>query len=205
MVIHNNNNNSRLAQNPNYNTGYQMHGTQLDDMNSFDAHSAMDFSKDGEDSYDDRSYKGGSSLSSNVSDSNDSMVEAKGKRKTKGVGCYTYLKILNGLLYLGTLFIAIAYYTTSKYTSKFVYYAFFGLLVTRPAVIGFYSFVVILLEVIRRKSKASKPWKKSKKDKKKSKKQHHERDLSESQEASEGDGSESESAEQSAVDMRDSD
>ena len=95
------------------------------------------------------------------------------------MGCYTYLKLLNGMLYLGTLFLAISYYMTTKYTSKFVYYAFFGLLVTRPAMIGFYSLVVILLEVVRRKSKASKPWKKQKKNKKHG--VSHSDDMSESQ------------------------
>ena len=115
----------------------------------------MDFSHDGMDiSHDERSDRGESQ-----SDSDQSTVTAKGK-KSKGVGCYAYLKMLNGILYLGTLSLAFAYYTTTKYTSKFVYYTFFGLLVARPALIVFYSMIVILLEVTRRRSKASEPWKK---------------------------------------------
>ena len=127
----------------------------------YDDASVMDFSQDGMDEYrgDQNQSDYGSSQSS---DSNDSTIAAKSKKRSSKLGCYTYLKILNGMLYLGTLFVAFAYFTTTKYTSKFVYYTFYGLLVTRPALIVFYSLIVILLEITRRKSKASKPWKKKK-------------------------------------------
>ena len=74
---------------------------------------------------------------------------------------------------------------TSKYNTKFVYNAFFGILVARPALIVLYSIAAILIEMVRRQSKAAKPWKK------KSSKvaDSGPSDISESQEASDGDES----------------
>ena len=93
-----------------------------------------------------------SGSAASMSDPNDSSssVEAKSRKEPKDMGFYTYLKMLNTLLYIATLFLAINYYTNTKYTSKFIYYTFFGLLVTRPALITFYSLIVILLEAVRR-------------------------------------------------------
>ena len=137
-----------------------------DDMNN------MNISNDGS------HYRG-----SSPSDSDSSTIDVKGKKSSKGIGCYAYLKMLNSMLYLATLLLAFAYYTTTKYTSMFVYNMFFGLLVTRPAVIIFYSMIIILLECCRRSSKASKPWKKKKDGTK------HNSDMSSSSAASEGDES----------------
>ena len=92
-----------------------------------------------------------------------SGIEFKGRKDKKGMGVYTYLKIANNLLYVVTLFLAINYYTNSKYTSKFVYYAFLGLLVIRPILIVLYSLIAILIEAVRRQSDVSKPWKQAKK------------------------------------------
>ena len=64
---------------------------------------------------------------------------------------------------VATLFLAINYYTNSKYTSKFVYYAFLGLLLIRPILIVLYSLIAILIEAVRRQSDVSKPWKQAKK------------------------------------------
>ena len=138
--------------------------------------------------YSDHEDSGSAASMSDAHDSS-STIEAKGRKNPKDVGVYTYLKILNTLLYVATLFLAINYYTNSKYTSKFVYYAFFGLLVTRPILIAFYSLVVILIEGVRRSSRVSKPWKPQKNHSDSDKKRAS--DLSESQEASEGDESES--------------
>ena len=122
-----------------------------------------------------------------ISDGHDSAstVEFKGRKDKKGMGVYTYLKIANNLLYVATLFLAINYYTNSKYTSKFVYYAFLGLLVIRPILIVLYSLIAILIEAVRRQSDVSKPWKQ---EKKRHRQEYaHKKnvsDLSESQEAS---------------------
>ena len=88
---------------------------------------------------------------------------------------------------MATLFLAINYYMTTKYNTKFVYNAFFGILVARPALIILYSIAAILIEMVRRQSKTAKPWKK------KSSKVSDSgpSDISESQEASDGDESES--------------
>ena len=125
--------------------------------------------------------RGGSS----VSDSNDSTVRVKGKKDKGGLGgFYFYLKILNNLLYIATLFLAINYYMKSKYTTKFVSNAFFLILVARPALILLYSISAILIEMVRRQSKSAKPWKKKSKGG-----ESGPSDISESQEASEGDES----------------
>ena len=103
-----------------------------------------------------------SASAASISDANDSSsgsIAAKGRKDKKGMGAYTYLKIANNLLYVVTLFLAINYYTNTKYTSKFVYYAFFGLLVIRPILIVLYSLIAILIEAVRRQSDVSKPWK----------------------------------------------
>ena len=63
------------------------------------------------------------------------------------------LKIFNNLLYLVTLCFAIGYFQTMKFTSKFVFYAFEALLITRPAMILFYSVMMCCLEMRRRPTK----------------------------------------------------
>lgn len=67
--------------------------------------------------------------------------------------------MLNGFLYVATLFFTFGYFYTTKFTSKFVYYMFFGTLLARPAFIILYSLFVFAIEHLRQKSKASKPWK----------------------------------------------
>lgn len=106
-----------------------------------------------------------SASAASMSDGRDSSsgIEFKGRKDKKGMGVYTYLKIVNNLLYVVTLFLAINYYTNSKYTSKFVYYAFLGLLVIRPILIVLYSLIAILIEAVRRQSDVSKPWKQANK------------------------------------------
>lgn len=68
------------------------------------------------------SHNGKKNGSSDDSDS-DGNVKVKGK-SGKGMGCFGYFKVLNCLLYLSTLCIAIGYFRSTKYESKFVYYMF---------------------------------------------------------------------------------
>ena len=82
----------------------------------------------------------------------DSMVNAKHREASMGMNWYAYLKMLNILLYLTTLCLAFGYFSTTKYESKFVYYMFYGFIVTRPALIGLYSLIMIMLEMRRRSS-----------------------------------------------------
>ena len=96
------------------------------------------------------SQRSGESFGSDMSG-----VSAKSKDHD-GMGCYNMLKILNNLLYLVTLCFAIGYFQTMKFTSKFVFYAFEALLITRPALILFYSVVMCCLEMRRSPEKDKK-------------------------------------------------
>ena len=110
--------------------------------------SALDFSQPDADlsAYDSQS------LNSEQIDSEGNGVRAKGKKQKRKMGMYGFLKILNGLLYLSTLCLAFGYFASTKFVSKFTYYMFLGTLVARPALIGLYSLVMILLELVRKKS-----------------------------------------------------
>lgn len=87
------------------------------------------------------------------------------------------LKILNTILYICTIQQSLGYFTSTKFTSKFVYYAFGGLLVLRPILIALYSLINIILEM--RKSSPTK--KKMTKGKNKKTKGGDMSDFSESQ------------------------
>ena len=78
------------------------------------------------------------------------------------MGCYSYLKVLNMLLYNATLCLAIGYLNTSKFNSKFTYYLFMGMIVARPCLIGLYSIILCLLEACRGSQKKKKKDKRSK-------------------------------------------
>lgn len=56
---------------------------------------------------------------------------------------------MNSLLYTATLCLAIGYFWSTKYNSKFVYYMFEGVLVMRPALILLYSLIMYCLECQR--------------------------------------------------------
>ena len=109
-------------------------------------------------------------------DSDGSQVRHKSKKKgsSSGLGAYNMLKILNVILYISTVQQSLGYFTTTKFTSKFVYYAFGGLLITRPILIALYSLINLCLEF--RKGTPGK-----KKDKKKGRKGGDMDDFSESQ------------------------
>ena len=88
---------------------------------------------------------GGSVDGGNESDL--SVVDAKAKKSDESqMGCYDYLKVLNMLLYNGTLCLAVGYVNTSKFNSKFIYYMFAGFLIMRPALIMLYSIILCLLQ-----------------------------------------------------------
>ena len=88
------------------------------------------------------------------------------------------LKIVNTILYICTIQQSLGYYTSTKFTSKFVYYAFGGLLVMRPILIALYSLINIILEM-RKSSGPTK--KKTTKGKNKNTKGGDMSDFSESQ------------------------
>ena len=97
----------------------------------------------------DKGYQDSQSERSEEPDSDASGVGAKGRKRKQGMGCYGCLKILNCLIYLGTLCLAFAYFSTTKFVSKFTYYIYFGVLVARPSLIGLYSLVMVILEQLR--------------------------------------------------------
>ena len=79
------------------------------------------------------------------------------KHKDPGdLSCYALFKIANGMLYLVTLSLALGYFMTSKFNSKFVYYIFEGILFIRPLLIAFYSLIMWCLEYKRRGTKLTK-------------------------------------------------
>ena len=90
------------------------------------------------------------------SDGSDTDGNVKVKSKGRGINCYGLLKVLNCMLYLATLGLTIGYFRTTKYESIFVFYMFQGLLIGRPAIIGFYSLIMICLEMRRRTAKPPK-------------------------------------------------
>ena len=101
-------------------------------------------------------------------DSDGSRVHHKSKKKggADGLGAYNMLKILNTVLYISTLQMSLIYFNNTKFTSKFVYYAFLGLLTMRPCLIGLYSLINICLEMRKgapggKKTKGKKAKKKS--------------------------------------------
>lgn len=104
---------------------------------------AMDFTRGDMDMEYMDNYDGRSSMSE--VDSDRSNIKAKAKKSSKGIGCYAYLKMFNVLLYLSSLLLAFAYFKTTKYNSDLVYYAFYGLICGRPAVIGLYTLIVLCL------------------------------------------------------------
>ena len=69
------------------------------------------------------------------------------------MGCYGIFKIINCMIYLLTLCLAIGYFSTTKFTSKFTYYMFQGFFFARPALILLYSLISICLEMRRKKPK----------------------------------------------------
>ncbi len=82
----------------------------------------MDFTRDHEVDVD----HFGSEASGPDFDSDGSHVKAKGKKEksSTSMGCYGFFKILNCILYLLTLCLAIGYFSSTKFTSMFVYYMF---------------------------------------------------------------------------------
>ena len=90
----------------------------------------------------------GNSENDGGNESDLSVVDAKAKKDDGSqMACYDYLKILNMLLYNGSLCLAIGYVNTSKFNSKFVYYMFAGFLVMRPALLLLYSMILCLIQL----------------------------------------------------------
>lgn len=113
-----------------------------------------------------KEYYGDSSQMESDLDS-DVGRKVKVKEKSKSMGGYACLKIMNSLLYNLTLCFAIGYFYTTKFTSQFTFYMFSGVLIGRPALITFYSLTMICIES-QRKNATKKAAKKAKKAKKKS-------------------------------------
>lgn len=87
-------------------------------------------------------------------DSDASHVKAKSKKGQKSsCGCYGVFKVLNCLIYLVTLCLAIGYFRSTKFTSIFTYYMFWGFFIARPSLIMLYSLIMICLEMRRKKPK----------------------------------------------------
>ena len=95
------------------------------------------------------SQSGNESVSQQDDSEADSMVNAKSK-ESSSMNWYAFLKMFNILVYITTLCLAFGYFTTTKYESKFVYYMFQGLVITRPSLIMLYSIIMIMLEFRRR-------------------------------------------------------
>ena len=112
----------------------------------------MDFTRDHDVDMD---HQFGSEASGPDFDSDGSHVKAKGKKgkSSSSMGCYGFFKILNCILYLLTLCLAIGYFSSTKFTSKFVYYMFQGFFFARPSLILLYSLIMICLEMRRKKPK----------------------------------------------------
>ena len=126
---------------------------QATDFNSavMNNHTAMDFTQDGINMNNSDSQ----SLKSEDFDSDESRVNAKGRKSFLGIGCYGCLKIVNLGLYLATLLLAFAYFGSTKYEHDLVYYAFYGIICARPAIIGLYTLISLGLLACRRdRSKA---------------------------------------------------
>ena len=57
------------------------------------------------------------------------------------MGFYTYLKLFNGIIYLSTLTLAFGYLSSMKFSSKFTFYTFEGLLIIRPILLFLYTLI----------------------------------------------------------------
>lgn len=62
------------------------------------------------------------------------------------MGKFQKFKLINNMLYLVTLCLAIGYFWSTKYTSKFVFYMFEGLFIMRPLLILLYSIIMYCVE-----------------------------------------------------------
>mmetsp|Transcript_43582 Transcript_43582/g.57729 ORF Transcript_43582/g.57729 Transcript_43582/m.57729 type:complete len:138 (+) Transcript_43582:977-1390(+) len=128
---------------------------QATDYNSIVNSQMMDFTRHDMEPNSEFDPSDAGSMNSGI-DSDGGRVRQKTKKGDKSIGGYNMLKILNNLLYLITLCFAIGYFASTKYTSKFVYYAFGSLLVGRPALIMLYSLIMLCLEWRRSKPKKNK-------------------------------------------------
>ena len=71
------------------------------------------------------------------------------------MGCYTYLKLLNSLFYLITLCFAFGYFSSMKFSSKFTFYTFEGLLIIRPILLCLYALITAYQILNIKKEKGS--------------------------------------------------
>ena len=58
------------------------------------------------------------------------------------MSAYSWLKLLNTVVYLISLCLAIGYFSSMKYNSQFTYYMFESVLIMRPVLILSYTLLV---------------------------------------------------------------
>ena len=70
------------------------------------------------------------------------------------MGFYTYLKLFNGIIYLSTLTLAFGYLSSMKFSSKFTFYTFEGLLIIRPILLFLWTLLTVYQILYTKKVKS---------------------------------------------------